>query len=276
MKTTIYWANPDYQLTLSEHGIDQTSGFDRLWSIEKSAVEPGNFNRGGESSVIQWSFTAKESRQPDTPSGHVFIKRQRNHLCRTWHAPLRGEPTFNREFRNLLIGLKKNLPIVRPVFYQATNHHGVQSAVLVTEDLDQGFVPLNQILPKWKSLPQEDRTRIIHDIALALRALHDAGIEHRCLYPRHIFVAERPAANTNLNDRIRLIDLEKGTHIFFDRSRVRDLETLHRRTQKPGGPSRTERLRFILTYLRNRSAISEAMSAAEKRFVGRILNREKD
>jgi hypothetical protein len=276
MKTMLYWANPDYQPTLQAHGIDQAAGFDRLWAIQKSAVEPGNFDRGGESSVIKWSFPAKESGQNDISTHHVFIKRQRNHLCRTWHAPFRGEPTFSREFRNLLIGLQKNLPVVRPIFYQAINNHGVQSAILVTEDLEYGFKPLNALLPKWKSLRKEDRARMIQDIALAIRALHNAGIAHRCLYPQHIFIANNPPATTELIDRIRFIDLEKGSRIFFSYSRVRDLETLDRRTQKPGGPSRTERLRFILTYLRNRPASSEAMSAAEKRFIGRILNREKD
>jgi len=109
-----------------------------------------------------------------------------------------------------------------------------------------------------------------------LRALHNAGIEHRCLYPRHIFIAEKATADSTLNDRIRLIDLEKGTRIFFDRSRARDLETLHRRTQKSGGPSRTDRLRFILAYLRNSPVAQGPISISERRFIGRILNREKD
>ena len=95
-----------------------------------------------------------------------------------------------------------------------------------------------------------------------MHALHNSGQVHNCLYPKHIF-----ARLSQDGAAARLIDLEKTRPAWLGlRDRVRDLETLHRRSQPPSG---SERLRFLLACLGQRRLNTNArrmISAINRRW----------
>jgi hypothetical protein len=67
--------------------------FEALWSVSTDWHEAPNERRGGWSGV---------SRHVLADGSAIFLKRQENHLCRTLRHPIRGIPTFYREYRNIL------------------------------------------------------------------------------------------------------------------------------------------------------------------------------
>ncbi|HBC23227.1 MAG TPA: lipopolysaccharide kinase, partial [Pseudomonas sp.] len=73
--------------TLERHGL---ASFDALWSVQLTAVDEPNVERGGWSSVFRLELD----------DSAFYLKRQSNHLTRTLAHPF-GEPTFAREFRNI-------------------------------------------------------------------------------------------------------------------------------------------------------------------------------
>lgn len=70
--------------TLERHGL---ASFDALWSVQLTAVDEPNVERGGWSSVFRLELD----------DSAFYLKRQSNHLTRTLAHPF-GEPTFARSF----------------------------------------------------------------------------------------------------------------------------------------------------------------------------------
>jgi hypothetical protein len=108
----------------------------------------------------------------------------------------------------------------------------------------EGYTPLDELLGSYqeKGWPERARrNRLIEALASPVRKLHEKGFQHNCLYPRHLFIKE-----TDIEIRVRVIDLEKNKwRPLGNKRRVRDLESLHRRTE---GFTRSDRLRFLKAY----------------------------
>jgi hypothetical protein len=67
--------------------------FDDFWKLEAKWFEEPNKRRGG------WSGVARcELKLPEGGKAAVFLKRQENHITRTFTHPIRGLSTFVREF----------------------------------------------------------------------------------------------------------------------------------------------------------------------------------
>src|SRR5690625_2789259 len=116
-----------------------------------------------------------------------------------------------------------------------------QQALLTTLALEV-YRSLEEWLVYWDLLPEDRQHQLIRAAARLVRRLHDAGWIHNSLYPKHLFLrcdgASEPA---------RLIDLETARRSWRGwRDRVRDLETLHRRS---GPPSQAQRCLFLEHYL---------------------------
>lgn len=189
------------------------AGFDALWSLQLQAVDEPNVERGGWSSVFRLELEG----------AGFYLKRQSNHLTRTLSHPL-GEPTFAREFRNILRYQRRGIPALQASFYGARRVGAERRAVLLTRALD-GWSDLDSWLARWQSLAEAERLAITEAVGGLARQLHEAGQMHGCFYPKHIFL--RPAA-----DRWQacLIDLEKTRPLLFGRrDRIKDLEPLFRR-----------------------------------------------
>ncbi|MBL1320454.1 MAG: lipopolysaccharide kinase [Methylophaga sp.] len=196
--------------------------FDALWELKTEWFEAPNIRRGGWSGVIKLDL--------DTPEGKVgvFIKRQENHLTKTLFNPIKGRPTFEREFQNLLRLKEHKVPTLEPVYFSARNHNGELQAILITKEL-AGYLPLDSERFLENSGLIRDaahKNRLLQAIGDTLRKMHLHHFQHNCLYLKHIFV--RPVGN---DWDVKVIDLEKLKKTIFKRSAViRDLYTLHRHT----------------------------------------------
>ena len=213
--------------------------FGDFWKIEAKWFEEPNQRRGG------WSGVARcELRLPGGGTTRVFLKRQENHITRTLAHPLRGEPTFLREFRCIVRYRECGIPSLTPLYFAWRHEGGNQRAVLLTEEL-AGFRSLEDTAREWTQNPPPPATRraVIRAVAQLLRQIHSHHLRHNCFYPKHVFLRFAGVGPVET----RVIDLEKTkTRLFgWDRD-YRDLRTLNRHSF---GWSRADRLRFFLEYL---------------------------
>ena len=188
-----------------------TGDFAHWWSAPGEWVEPPNERRNGWSGMM---------RVPDE-GRTLYVKRQRNHMCRSWRHPF-GWPTASREWFYLHRLRALGVPAPTPVFHQVRHCPEGVEAVLVTEEL-VGFSALDDQL----DLDQDRRIALANEIGLMLGRLHGARLQHSSLYGKHIMVrwdGERP--------HTALIDLEKMRPRLTRRLAAHhDLEQLARRQQ---------------------------------------------
>lgn len=148
-----------------------------------------------------------------------YVKRQRNHLCRTLAHPF-GWPTASREWHYLqrLGELGLGRPV--PVFHGVRKTTAGTEAVLVTEELRA-----YRDLAAQTALAVGARKRLAEVVGEQLANLHRARLQHSSLYDKHIMVKwqdEQPM--------IALIDLEKmRTRLSPAAASRHDLEQLKRR-----------------------------------------------
>ncbi|HWN93524.1 MAG TPA: lipopolysaccharide kinase InaA family protein [Methylomirabilota bacterium] len=211
--------------------------FDDFWRREAEWFEEPNQRRGG------WSGVARcELKHPDGGTVRVFLKRQENHVTRTWVHPFRGLPTFIREFDSIMRYRRRGIPTLTPIYFSVRCPGGDRRAILMTEELT-GFRSLEDFSREWKTLSAATRVSMARAVARLLRQIHSQRLSHNCFYPKHVFL--RIGANNEIETRI--IDLEKTKWRLFGLDRdFRDM----RRLNGPGLPwSRAERLRFFKEYL---------------------------
>lgn len=216
---------------LARHGLDT---FQALWELKLDAIDEPNVNRGGWSSVYRL-----ELEDADGQLQSFYLKRQDNHLTRSLQAPW-GEPTFAREFRYIQAYARHGVPALEAAFYAERREPGHRQAILLTRALD-GYQDADDWYQRWPTLGWEARHDLVVAAGALVRALHNAGMVHNCLYFKHVFLkVDGDGAGA------RLIDLEKTRRAWRGRRDfVADLETLLRRSAPL---PRTQRLRFMLAY----------------------------
>jgi len=233
---TVYIA-PDKAQLLAAHRLDN---FDAVWDYQGEWFEPPNQRRGGWSGVNRVALP-----EADAVDYAVFLKRQQNHQRRTGRHPIAGVPTFLREFSMLLYLQTQAVPAPKPVFFAKRKVNNDQQAILMTEALTN-YLPLDQVMEQMfaNGMPSQKTQRALIDtVAIMVRKLHVAGVQHRALYPKHIFVR----LNANQPADVAVIDLEKSRITFwgFYRTYI-DLAALNRHAVFW---SRTKRLYFFKQYL---------------------------
>lgn len=196
--------------TLERHGL---ASFDALWSVQLTAVDEPNVERGGWSSVFRLELDGSA----------FYLKRQSNHLTRALAHPF-GEPTFAREFRNIRRYARLGVPALQASFFGQRKVGGERRAILLTRALD-GWKDLDGWLKRWSELDDSQHEAIIGAVGGLARTLHQAGQMHGCFYPKHIFLREEGG-----RWQACLIDLEKTRPLLLGRrDRIKDLEPLVRR-----------------------------------------------
>jgi aminoglycoside phosphotransferase (APT) family kinase protein len=246
----------DAWLPILQH--NHLESFEALWELNKDEwFEPPNYRRGGWSGVIRTSIAL-----PEGGKVGVFIKRQENHFFRSWRNLFRLTATLEREFRNILNFRKLGVPTLEPIYYCQKTVAGKLRAIVVTREL-AGYQPLDA--PCYKPIDQLAKGRrrpLIARVAKTLRQMHDARLQHNCLYLKHIFVKEEPGEAAD----VRLIDLEKAKwRPIRSIIATRDLYSLYRCAE---GWSRTDRLRFFLAY-----RDEDHLSVESKKLLRRIVKR---
>jgi tRNA A-37 threonylcarbamoyl transferase component Bud32 len=172
--------------------------FEDWWDCDGEWVEPPNIRRNGESGV---------KRVIDAELGMLYIKRQVNHLYRSFRHPF-GRPTILREQRALqaFAGYGVDVPVL--VFCEMRKRGDQWQSVLVTRDL-AGY----EEMPHWyahggrERLGADVHRRMLEKLGRTLAQIHLHRWQHTCLYPKHVFLSSHLAEDGL--PHIALIDLEK-------------------------------------------------------------------
>lgn len=234
-----FHAEPDWAARIRAAGLDR---FDAWWTLPLTEVEPGNRRRGGWSTVFRYVL--------DGDCG-LFVKRQEDHVYRSWRHPLRGRLTAEREFGVLQHCRAAGVAVTEPVLYATLDVDGHRRGVLVTREL-AGYRALEDLLADWQRHGWPDRAcreRLLRAVATLVRTLHDAHLEHNCLYPKHVMIHADWLTDglSGTSPPVVLIDLEKCKRRWRRMTcTLRDLDTLNRRS---ADWSRTNRRRFLGWYL---------------------------
>lgn len=204
----------DFKLLLGAHGLNS---FESLSSLALEPVDDANTGRGGYSEVCRLSLKDAAGCEQ-----HFFIKRQRNHLIRSLLCPW-GEPTFAREFKNILLYKSYNIAALDAVYFGRRKTERGQEAILITRALTE-YRPWSDYVESWSGLAEEQRTKMLEIAANLIGRLHAKRIVHRCCYPKHIFI------NLEIEPSARFIDLENARYSWAPmRDSVLDLEAFIRR-----------------------------------------------
>lgn len=228
--------------------------FDQLWDLKVDWFEEPNVRRGGWSGVVKIEL--------DSPHGKVgvFIKRQENHVTKSPLHPIKGRPTFEREFKNILRLRKHNLATLEPVYFSKRNLNGDLQAILVTKEL-AGYTPLDSkhLLTYGELIHDKShKKRLLNSVAQTLRDMHRHNFQHNCFYLKHVFV--KPTGD---EWDVKIIDLEKLKRAIFKKDAIfRDLFTLHRHAQ---GWSHKDHIQFFKAY------VQETKLSPESKVLWRLI-----
>jgi len=226
--------SPQYQPLLQQH---QLANFEQLWNYQGDWFEPPNRERGG------WSGVNYIELADSAGVMHGFyLKRQQAHMRRTWRHPIAGEPTFVREFEILQHLKTSQVATPECVFFGRKQ----DKAILLTKALT-GLISAEEWLKSSVNISVNKKQALIAALATAVRYLHQAGVQHRSLYLKHLFVSENNADPNNHGFEVAIIDFEKSrVTAFIQWFRLSDLITLHYRTTEL---STSNKLTFFKQYL---------------------------
>src|SRR5690606_12690358 len=97
-----------YQDLFALHQLDR---FASIWTKQIDWFEEPNHRRGG------WSGVGQITLESDQEELSVFVKKQQDHGRRTLLHPIKGEPTFRREFKRLAFLEAHQIRAPKLVFY---------------------------------------------------------------------------------------------------------------------------------------------------------------
>ena len=188
--------------------------FSDWWAREGDWVEEPNERRDGNSGVQRLT--------DQDPT--LYLKRQTGHLSRSLRYPL-GRPTVVREAWALEAYRAAGVRVPQIRFAGARKHQGQWQGLLVTEEL-RDFISLDEW---YASDARAQHGEAVHrhlwrELASCLSLAHNAGLQHGCLYSKHIFIRVR-----SRGVEIALLDLEKCRRRWRRSAAVRhDLKQLYR------------------------------------------------
>lgn len=212
--------------------------FEQVWGYPIEWFEAPNESRGGWSGVGRLQLQLQNG-----GSLCLFVKKQQNHGRLTLLHPIKGEPTFRREYKRLQYLESRGVAAPQVVFYAEQLIENKACAILVTEELS-GYVSLESLAEPLfinRNFTRGQKQQLFSVIASTLRNFHQLGLVHRALYSKHIFVKDAA-----IQPQVALIDLEKArfTPFFWYRAYY-DLAALNRHAENWG---RTDRLYLFMQY----------------------------
>jgi len=219
---------------------NQLDTFEKVWNYKAEWFEAPNEERGGWSGVNY--LILQDSAGQQQP---VYLKRQCGYMRRTVKHPIAGEPTFVREYAVMQYLQSYGVGTPQTIFF-AVKH---QEAILMTEAL-MGYMAWDAWRKGYTDASNSRKKAVISAIAQMVKKMHQAGVQHRSLYPKHLFVSEDNGKN-NAVIKVAIIDFEKSRITpritpWVVLLKIADLITLNYRTQ---GLSRTQRLYFFKQYV---------------------------
>jgi len=217
---------------------NQLDTFEKVWDFKVNWFEEPNERRGGWSGVGRITLA-----QDDGSSIGAFLKKQDKHCRTSFLHPIKGVPTFQREFEMMQYLASKNIRAPEVLLF-GRNPQGDLKTTLMTREL-QGFQSLESLTEALfaNATPSLATQRsLAKALAQFARQLHDAKIQHRSFYPKHLFVN---ASNIKAPE-VAVIDLEKSRVNMLPALRTLiDLAVLNRHAKYW---SKTTRMYFFLRY----------------------------
>jgi hypothetical protein len=225
----------EWQVVADAGGLNS---FDAIWGQDIGWFEEPNQRRGG------WSGVSRlEVALADGSCSSVFIKRQQNHITRTWRHPLSGITTFRREFENLQRLQALGVPTLDVLYFAERAIDGNRQAILISRELT-GYTSFEDCMVDWQQHGFPEKPvwrRLINKLAGIARQMHRHHIQQNCFLPKHVFIS---GLDGELD--IKLIDFEIAKRtVTVHRAMLRDLDTFNRRCP---GLRTTDRLRFLMAY----------------------------
>ena len=250
-----------WQTLLSRNNL---ATYGSLWRLKADWFEEPNIRRGGWSGVVKVSL-----KQTNDDPVFIFIKRQENHLSRTWRHPIKGAATFIREYNNLRLFHKYDIPTPELVYFGTRSNNGKPQAIIATKEL-VGYQSLNVLLHKSDSsmiIGSKHRQALFKETAKIIYHMHQHRIQHNSLHPKHIFA--KPLGD---NWDIRIIDLETAKRrVFKQTASLRDLATLRRQMTEL---TDKEQITFFKAYV-NEAKLSIKSKKLWSQIKNRILKKSK-
>ncbi len=178
--------------------------FDELWKMDLHEVEKPNYRRGGWSGV----YLLEED------GVRYYVKRQENHIKRTWTSPVKGELTFKLENDYMKAFRSRGVPALDSVYFEERKVGADRQAILISEDL-KGYTPLDKL---YDTESDEELEKIMFKVGQTIRKMHDANFVHRALHSKHLFV--KKASDDDFI--VKFIDLEKARVFSRNKSCIDD------------------------------------------------------
>lgn len=178
----------DYEF-LSSKGF---ASFSDYWDLSHDFVDEVNYRRGG------WSGVTKLCMKDGGSQRNYYVKRQVNQFRYSLGKPL-GALTFEYEVAAIKRNIALNLPAIDIAAWGVKKAANSAMGLLVTRQLD--WLTLDELIakkPAWSSMEV-----LLQRLGQQLLGMHNHGIQHGALYPKHIFINQ-------LNGDIKLIDFERA------------------------------------------------------------------
>ncbi len=168
------------------------SRFEDFWDLPSIFVDDINYRRGGWSGVSVLTLPDGDSQRK------YFVKRQVNQFRYSISKPL-GALTFEHEVIAIKRNQKLGLPAIDMACWGVNKAAGNTRGLLVTADT--GVASLKEFLSSCQLSPSFER--LLYRCGEQLLEMHNKGIQHGALYPKHIFLDQQTAT-------IKLIDFERS------------------------------------------------------------------
>lgn len=218
---------------------NQLDTFDKVWNYKADWFEEPNERRGGWSGVGRITLKAEDGSEIG-----AYLKRQDNHFRLSLLHPVKGVPTFEREFEMLQHLEQHGVPAPEVMLF-GRNPAGDLKTTLLTKELT-GYVSLEELTERLfaEGRPALAAQRaVVGAVAALVKQLHAAKVQHRSFYPKHLFVN---MADANA-PKVAVIDLEKSRINCLPLLRTLvDLGALNRHAKHW---SKSRRMYFFLHYL---------------------------
>ncbi len=167
-------------------------GFEDFWNLPHQFVDDINYRKGG------WSGVSKLSLWENNTQRNYYVKRQVNQFRYSLSKPF-GALTFEYEADAIARNQALSLAAIDVACRGVRREAGSTMGLLVTAEID--ICSLEDLLAAQKFSPALGV--LLYRCGEQLLEMHNHGIQHGALYPKHIYVDQQSGA-------IKLIDFERS------------------------------------------------------------------
>lgn len=255
--------NPDYCELLKASDLDTVQGV-----LRSKLGDVISMDRKQEKNVVKRIEITYEGKP------RVFyLKLYWNHLfekiwARAFRGSLVGRSMVRAEYENLEKLAEWGFRVPQLVAYG--DHRfagGVIHAFIITEEIPQAM-GVDYLTHEWfdqqtKEVRKKKKAELIHEVATAVRRMHEHGFEHHDLFLRNMMVSGQDMS------KLYMMDAPRGycwPQIIMRKRRIVDLATLDAAATVVF--TRSQRLRFMHIYLG-----CDRLTDSDKQLVRQVLKR---